>query len=379
MLEVFGQTGVADGAQPLPTDPKHVEEKRGLTLLRAAQFLHKELPIRFAHRIVELESLPFGLSETQSVQQVAAWYRSSFKELRECEAPVSIEDETKVKELIQSIYERHNSTLVTMAAGIQQFRREQGYADPRSDGMPQHMEKRVHKFLDAFFSARIGIRTLIEQHLALHDVMEGYVGIINTKLSPVQVCRMAAEDAQYMAEREFGDVPEVQIIGDEEFRFSYIPSHLRLIVFELVKNSLRAVWERHGEDFSTMPPVRIIVAAGPENEDIVIKVADEGGGIHRKGVSRMFSYFYTTWAQDEKEGSVLDRVMEGGDFSTSTPMAGLGYGLPLSRLYARYFGGDLNIVSMEGYGTDAFIHLPRVGDEDESLFDCGVHQDDWVD
>ena len=38
-------------------------------------------------------------------------------------------------------------------------------------------------------------------------------------------------------------------------------------------------------------------------------------------------------------------------------MVGLGYGLPLSRLYARYFGGDLEIVSMDGYGTDVFVWL----------------------
>ena len=351
--------------------------------------MYKELPIRFAHRIVELESLPFGLGDTPGVREVAQWYRSSFKELRACPAPVSTDDEGRVHRLIQSIYARHNNTLVTMAGGIQQFRREQGYADPSTEGegMPAHLEKRIHKFLDAFFSARIGIRTLIEQHVALHEEQKGYVGIINTGLSPVKVCRMAAEDASYMAEREFGEVPEVQIIGNDEFKFSYISSHLRLIVFELVKNSLRAVCERHGDDITGMPPVRIIVSASPENDDIVIKVADEGGGIPRRGVSRMFSYFYTTWSQGrggekgERGGpTVLDEVMEGGgDFSTSTPMAGLGYGLPLSRLYARYFGGDLNIVSMEGYGTDAFIHLPRVGDEDESLFDCGVHQDDWED
>ena len=46
--------------------------------------------------------------------------------------------------------------------------------------------------------------------------------------------------------------------------------------------------------------------------------------------------------------------------SENLPMHGLGYGLPLSRLYARYFKGDIVISSVDGYGTDVYIYLQRL-------------------
>ena len=42
------------------------------------------------------------------------------------------------------------------------------------------------------------------------------------------------------------------------------------------------------------------------------------------------------------------------------PMHGLGYGLPLSRLYARYFKGDIQIASVDGYGTDVYVYFQRL-------------------
>lgn len=148
---------------------------------------------------------------------------------------------------------------------------------------------------------------------------------------------------------------------------------------------------------------------------MVIKVSDEGGGIKRSNMSRIWSYLYTT-ADPETLEAILNSVpplQVGGtavsvpadiahhnldefpsraehannsppqstgvgtpaqqknplrDFAvTASPLAGLGYGLPIARNYARYFGGELTIVSMEGYGTDGYIYLPRLGKSDASV------------
>jgi hypothetical protein len=73
------------------------------------------------------------------------------------------------------------------------------------------------------------------------------------------------------------------------------------------------------------------------------QISDEGGGIPRSGLPKIWTYLYST----AKNPVVLGRQ----DQETPNVMAGYGYGLPISRLYARYFGGDLQIISMEGYGN----------------------------
>jgi len=88
------------------------------------------------------------------------------------------------------------------------------------------------------------------------------------------------------------------------------------------------------------------------------------GGIPRSSIGRIWSYMYTTAGNHAFEHLGLHVP---SDFGQDSPLAGLGYGLPISRLFARYFGGDLRIISMEGYGTDAYLHLKRVGDASEPL------------
>jgi hypothetical protein len=73
----------------------------------------------------------------------------------------------------------------------------------------------------------------------------------------------------------------------------------------------------------------------------------------------LLSFLPPTIQQDDEDGPAV--------------LAGYGYGLPISRLYARYFGGDLQIISMEGYGTDAYLHLNRLGNVQVGLC-CGVYK-----
>lgn len=67
----------------------------------------------------------------------------------------------------------------------------------------------------------------------------------------------------------------------------------------------------------------------------VIKVSDEGGGIKRSNMNKIWSYLFTT-----ADPNILENFTNPtSDFGTETPLAGLGYGLPISRNYAQHFGG----------------------------------------
>ena len=106
-------------------------------------------------------------------------------------------------------------------------------------------------------------------------------------------------------------------------------------------------------------PIKVIISEG--SEDIAIKISDEGGGIARSEVPLIWTYLYTTVHDTPK----LEQGYNQNSFKA--PMAGFGYGLPISRLYSQYFGGDLKLISMEGYGTDVYLHLNRLSSSSEPL------------
>lgn len=322
-------------------------------LMLSARFLHHELPVRLAHRVVELEALPYGLSQNPKIQMVRDWYEKSLFDIIRHPRPDSFEDDIKFTDTLRDIYERHASVVPVIAKGVNELKTELS-SEVGLFELPE-----IHQFLDGFYMSRIGIRFLIGQHISIHEPpRENYIGMIDTKCSPVEVCRNAIEEARDVCSYQFGTAPKVDIYGDENVRFAYVPAHIHQMVFELVKNSLRAVQDKYGMLLIPTPEIRVIVAEGVE--DVTIKVSDQGGGIPRSDLPQIWTYLYST-AQ-----SPLPEI---DDEARNVPsvLAGYGYGLPISRLYARYFGGDLQVISMEGYGTDAYLHLTRLGNVQEPL------------
>jgi len=228
-----------------------------------------------------------------------------------------------------------------------------------SHHVDKQTESSIQYFLDRFYMSRISLKMLMNQHILIFEdqrVKSKMIGIIDTKCNVVNLVKKAFDEAEILCEQNYTIAPELDLqihnsvdptkAGSKKPHSSpifmvYPPMHLKFILVEIFKNSMRATLESKGT--FNVPPVQVLVAKG--KQDVTIKISDQGGGIPHKVTTRMFHYLYSTAPRP---------AMEPKDMAA---FAGYGYGLPLSRLYARYFHGDLIVNSYDGYGTDAIIYL----------------------
>lgn len=168
--------------------------------------------------------------------------------------------------------------------------------------------------------------------------------------------------------------------------------HLEYIVTELLKNAFRATVESKSREpivvtiapepaFKHQSPDTIpsipsadcdagnfrssaILPLDDNTPGVTIRIRDRGGGIPTDVLPDIWSYSFTTFSDDQEYTSP-----SGGDglsaiataSSGGSSIAGLGYGLPLSRAYAEYFGGGIALQSLYGWGTDVYLRLKGVG------------------
>jgi len=310
------------------------------------QFLRSEVPVRLAHIIQEVNLLPKRLTSTCSIREVYEMYLESFTDLVKYRdrdtSTATLDSFTKT---LHEIKNKHSDAVNMMAEGIMELRAREG----ESAFAPT-----VQYFLNRFHMNRVGVRMLINQHLALFDEelsrssQSRFIGLFDPNLNVKEVILDAADNASDLCDQHYFVSPKVNIrthnkLSDsKDVLLAYVPSHLYHILFETFKNAMRATIEANGECEDELPAVDVDVFKS--KEDLTIRISDQGVGIARSKMQNLFDYHYTTASAPDQNEHL-------------TPFAGYGYGLPLSRIYAQYFGGDLELISVEGHGTHAYIYL----------------------
>jgi pyruvate dehydrogenase kinase 2/3/4 len=343
-----------------------------------AKFMYKEMPVRLAHRIKELHNLPHDLSNKQGIIKVTDLYIKSLKKIINSPFPTNPDQIHNLALLLNDIKTEHTNLEFDVSNSIKELMDENNNShkllakpdpvlsrellakpDPvlsrellaKPDPvLSRELLATVDKFLDNFYMSRISIRLLISQY---------YESIINNQ-AIIRDCNVhdvitdASNQVKEICGMIYPDVPDIEIYGDSQFEFRYIPDHLYYIIFELLKNSARATIENG----STIDPIKIYTSKG--TEDMIIKIEDKGMGFSRHKLDKMFNYSYTT-------SSSVDEQSNNPYVDHPIQIAGFGHGLPLARLHANYFGGDVKIIPYEGIGTDALIYIPRLGNTCEKI------------
>jgi len=322
-------------------------------------FLRKEMPVRLSNIMKEINLLPSNLLQMPSVLILQDWYAQTFRDLVEFDSSSPTDPEVLASfcQTLKTIQARHTNVVQTMAQGVLELK--------ESHTVDKQTDMAIQYFLDRFYMSRISMRMLINQHKLLFepdaDKDTKRIGMIDPSCKVKSVIMEAFQNAAFLCEEYYDCAPEIEIKGQTMVRnekgkkvglsLVYPPPHLYHILFELFKNSMRATVETHSKS-RQLPEIEVLVAKG--EHDVSIRVSDQGGGIPRHITDHMFHYLFSTAPRPSMT-------------PTKAPLAGYGYGLPLSRLYARYFHGDLILNSFDGYGTDAVVYLKTMTHEATEL------------
>jgi len=389
-------------------------------LIQSGEFTRSEARHRVAKLIMCLRNLPYGVADTESVQSVIADYLSTYQEIKSVSRVTNLDDVHKYVELTKYWLLKHLLVIPKISYGLLQK------ATQPNTTFSVETCPYLNDFIDEFASQRLALRVLSGHLVTMYEqAMFGKItsdenamtqtattidsnlsGLFEQNCDVTRYVRNAIADSKTDCVRMFDRAPNVVVYDKRKTHansppFTYIPEHLHHMVFELLKNSMRAVIEcqqENGDQSSQdeQNSIDVVIVNNASDGSIAIKLSDIGGGIARDKINKMWLYSYTTaydlnnLSHDEKlvkQRELLGQIIESAEhewqYSSKdvcdlnafekhdkpnidrsvlgalkfAPMFGLGYGLPVVKIYAQYFGGDCKIQSIDGYGTDAYLYL----------------------
>lgn len=391
-------------------------------LLASANYTLSLLPARLASRIEALRNLSFIVVSNPHISKIYNNYLHSLSTLLPYQQRqvTTLEEENKFAEVLADLVHTHTNTIPILARGFLECRR---YIDPTevTRFLDTHLRARIGTRLIAeqhlalhFASQPVSDVDTGNPPAPQSTAPSNYIGVIDTALQPARIVKLCEDFVGEICELKYGVRPRLQIGGQPDAAFAHVPVHVEYILTELLKNSFRAVIEAGNE----RDPIEVTIVAAPDvprahgragapssspgdlspthfdsdrsdvgfqmdtvvgtadanesikvsapsSQSITIRIRDRGHGIPPEVLPNIWSYSFTTFSDLDLQGSENGNMDAFNAISNSSgqlsSIAGLGYGLPLSRAYAEYFGGSIAVQSLWGWGTDVYLTLQGVG------------------
>lgn len=371
-------------------------------ILLSANFVRLELPIRLAMRIRDLQTLPFGVVNNFHLAQIYESYYHLFNAFRKIPQITTVAENDEFCKTISALLDQHVFNLSHLMMGALEL--------SILKNLPQ---EELDVFMSSMLRSRISRRVIVEEHLSLTEIYKqhpyqtkppDYIGEIfvdcNAKKHFEIVADLIKESMlEFFPNRE--NMPDVVIEGDVKTSFPFMVPHLHYLFGEILRNSYEATIKTHGASTDKkLPPIKIAIVNS--KKQVLFRISDQGGGIshhklesiwnfgknpelarqslanfHRIPGLQMYSNLQVTPAGSSivETHDALGQTSVGdiNNSSTTTKKSTLdqlitrpykyklGLGLPMCRVYADYWNGDLTMNSLEGYGSDTSLTLSKLG------------------
>jgi pyruvate dehydrogenase kinase 2/3/4 len=355
-----------------------------------------------------MQKLPYAVVTNPNISHVYGLYLKAFDSLRKVPHIANLQENDDYCETVRSNLQEHLTIIPSLNMGVIECR------DAVSSSAIDH-------FMNIMLRSRISRRVIAEQHLALTsafrtnlksgllnddspDNVSEFVGDVFLRCKVKDVLEKCGDLMRGITREAYGSdvaVPEIVISGHTEATFPYIPSHLEYILGELLRNSIQAVTERHLSGKGPLAPIEVLICEAPQN--VILRFSDQGGGIPNDILPHIWSFSKGPRSQTRLRnllkvpqmaatlqeirntaenlvevgaGSIAGVVSQDSRVESNSslvtlagrpPNLRLGMGLPMSKVYAEFWAGSLELQSLEGYGSDIFLQISRLGNQSEQF------------
>jgi signal transduction histidine kinase len=211
------------------------------------------------------QQLPFVVGTNPNIGKVYDLYWHAFEAFRNYKELTTTDENSKFCEFLNDMLDEHNKVIPLLVLGIHESQKYMGMGD-------------LDKFMNETLQSRLSRRVLAEQHLALTKTFQNLkvksskTGIVDSRCRAIDSINNAVKTCDTLFMDTFATLPpKVVVDGHMNSQFTYIPGHVEYIIFELMKNSMKHTFEKHGEK---MPDIRVTV--GSTDDHVMFRVSDCG-------------------------------------------------------------------------------------------------------